>query len=241
MFYIDKIKSKKILKSTLIQGAEVFFTTKESFIKTKDHNYKDITKENKSDICNYLKIKEEYLISPKQTHSDNIAFANTLGEYPDTDALIIENPNFGIYLNYADCTPVVLYDKKNNIGAVIHAGWRGSAKSIAAKTLDKMNSNPKDVQALIGPCICFNCFETGAEAIKALEETIEKKEGLFCKKEEKLFADLKGINAQQLKEKGVIDIDICPFCTYCNNGLFFSYRKENKTTNRISAVLKLIS
>ena len=120
MFYIDKIKSKKILKSTLIQGAEVFFTTKESFIKTKDNNYKDITKENKSDICSYLKIKEEYLISPKQTHSDNIAFANTLGEYPDTDALILENPNFAIYLNYADCTPVVLYDKKNNIGAVIH-------------------------------------------------------------------------------------------------------------------------
>ena len=51
--------------------------------------------------------------------------------------------------------------------------------------------------------------------------------------------DLKGINARQLQEVGVEKIDICPYCTSCNNDLFFSYRKENKTTNRHSAVIKL--
>ena len=48
---------------------------------------------------------------------------------------------------------------------------------------------------------------------------------------------------QQLIESGVksTNIDICPYCTVCDNNLFFSYRKENATTNRHSAVIKLIN
>lgn len=239
MFYIEEINSKKIIKSTLIKNAEVFFTTKESFIKTKETCYNDTVEKNKNDICKYLKIKKENFISPKQTHSDNVRIAQQNESYPDTDALIIKNNQCAIYLNYADCTPVVLYDTKNNIGAIAHAGWRGSAKSIAVKTLKMMNANPKDIVALIGPCICFNCFETGREVIDELKKTINNKEGVFREINEKHYADLKKINARQLEENGVENIDICPYCTYCNNDLLFSYRAENKTTNRISAVMKL--
>ena len=35
---------------------------------------------------------------------------------------------------------------------------------------------------------------------------------------------------------GVKDVDICPYCTVCNNDLFYSYRKENGTKNRHHAV-----
>ncbi len=233
MFYFDEINSKKILKSDLIKDAQIFFTTKESFIKTKEESLSEAVAKNRNDVCDYLKI--EHLISPKQTHSDNIAIASDIKDYPDTDALIIKRSDFAIFLNYADCTPVVLYDKKQNIGAIAHAGWRGSAKSIAVKTLNKMNSNPKDVIALIGPCICVKCFETSPEIILELKKTIKDSSGLFSEK----FADLKGINERQLREKGVEEIDVCPYCTCCDNNLFFSYRKENKTTNRISAILKL--
>ena len=54
-----------------------------------------------------------------------------------------------------------------------------------------------------------------------------------------IYVDLKGINKRQLEEAGVKEIDVCPYCTVCNNELFFSYRKENATTNRHSAVIKL--
>ena len=68
-------------------------------------------------------------------------------------------------------------------------------------------------------------------------------EGLFEIREGNIFIDLKGINKQQLIESGVkpTNIDICPYCTVCDNNLFFSYRKENATTNRHSAVIKLIN
>ncbi len=233
MFYFEKINSKKILKSDLINKAEIFFTTKESFIKTKDKNLIQQVLKNKEDISNFLNTK--HLVSPKQIHGDNIAVAEKLKEYSDTDSLIVTSKNFAIFLNYADCTPVVLYDEKQNIGALIHAGWRGTAKSIVTKTLDKMGSNPKDIKAIIGPCICYKCFETNYDVILELKKTIKNTDGLFSDR----YADLKGINERQLREKGVEQIDICPYCTCCNNDLFFSYRKENKTTSRISAILKL--
>ncbi len=233
MFYFDYINNKKIVKSDLMNKAECFFTTKESYIKTKDETCYNITQENKKDICKFLNVKN--LISPQQTHSDNIALAQNITDYPNTDALIVTRNDFAIFLNYADCTPVILYDEKQNIGAVVHAGWRGTAQSIATKTLSKMGSDPKNIIALIGPCICFNCFETNFDVISQLKKTLKDTKGLFREN----YADLKGINKRQLIEKGIEKIDVCPYCTCCDNELFFSYRKENKTTNRISAILKL--
>lgn len=241
MFYFDSINGKKVLKSSLLSNVEHFFTTKDSFIKTKEQEYLDSAKENKRAFCSYLKIKENKLVSPKQTHGANIEIASEDKiDYPDTDALILDSKDMAIYLSFADCTPVILYDGKNNIVSIIHCGWRSSAQKIAAKTVEKMqklyNTNPKDIKAAIFPSICFKCFETSKEAIDALSRTISEKIGLFCGR----YADLKGINAQQLREAGVTDIDISSYCTYCNNDLFFSYRKENKTTSRNSLIAKLI-
>ena len=53
------------------------------------------------------------------------------------------------------------------------------------------------------------------------------------------FADLKGINKMQLNDVGVNNVDICPYCTVLDNNKFFSYRKENKTQKRHSALIKI--
>ena len=130
-------------------------------------------------------------VHPHQVHSDNIEFVtDDKKEYPDCDSLILNKKNFAIYLSFADCTPVILYDKKQKISAIAHAGWRGTAKKIAAKTVMKMNSNPSDIIALIGPCISFNSFETSLEAIKELKASVQDDSGLFKDN----YADLKGIN-----------------------------------------------
>ena len=98
-----------------------------------------------------------------------------------------------------------------------------------------MQSNPKDIIAVIGACISFNQFETSDEAIEKLSATVKNKDGLFKDN----YADLKNINKRQLEELGVENFDICPFCTVLDNDKFFSYRKENKTTKRHSALIKL--
>lgn len=200
---------------------------------------------NKKIIAEYLKISEKNLISPTQTHSANIDVAiETRHDYPDCDALILTEKNLGIFLNFADCTPIILYDKKLNIGAVAHAGWRGTAQKIAPLTVEKLvsdyGSKPSDIIALIGPTIGFCCYNVGEEVYKKLSETVENFEGLYEIRQGDIFVDLKNINKRQLEEIGVKEIDVCPYCTVHHNDKFFSYRNENATTKRHSAVLKLI-
>ena len=223
MFKIKKIENKTVYYSDLL-NIEHFFTTREFEIA-----------DNLDILSKYLHIDKKNIIKPKQVHGDNIEFVDDRIEYPDCDSLILNDKNKAIYLNFADCTPVILYDKKQNIASIAHAGWRGTAQKIAPKTVLKMNSNPKDIIALIGPCISFEFFETSLVAIDSLKSTLKNKDGLFKDN----FADLKNINKKQLEEIGVEIFDICPFCTVKDNDKFFSYRKENKTQKRHSALIKL--
>ena len=96
-------------------------------------------------------------------------------------------------------------------------------------------SNPKDIIAIIGPAIGLCCYEVSDEVRGKLLETVSDTTGLTQDKN----VDLKQINARQLQEIGVTKIDICPYCTSCNNDLFYSYRKENGTLERHYAMLML--
>ena len=238
MFYFDEINGKKVLKSDLLEGLTHFFTTRESVIYSKEPEMAELVESNRMMIKKFLEVDE--LVFPNQTHSANVAFAK-VGEleYPETDALILDNKLQAIFLNFADCTPIILYDKKQHIAAVSHAGWRGTAQKIAPKTVEVMNSKPGDILAVIGPAISKCCYNVGDDVFNQLRETVDDFGGLYSNMDDLLFVDLKGINARQLREIGVDKIDVCPYCSSCDNDMFFSYRKENATTSRHSAVIRL--
>jgi len=218
MFYFDNFNGKKVLRSSFVSEANAFFSTREGMPEIKTR-----------------------IISPQQTHSDHVEIVDQRLEYPDTDALILTNPDDTICLRFADCTPLIFYDTKQKIGAIAHAGWRGTAAKIGVKTIKKMGVNfgtdPRDITTLIGPAIGICCYEVSEEVRDKLLETVNDTTGL-CKGRN---VDLKRINARQLEEIGVQKIDICPYCTSCNNDLFYSYRKENGTTERHYAVLQIHS
>ncbi len=243
MFYLDSVNGKKVLKSDIIK-TEHFFTTRESCIKSKELDMADFVENNKRDICKYLNIGYENLLSPSQTHTSHVeqAFAQKKS-YPDTDGLIVADNAIAIFLNFADCTPLVFYDDVKNVGAVSHAGWRGTAGNIATKTIHQMCENfgckPNNISAAIGAAIGVCCYNVGEEVYEKLKETVFDFSGLYREINGEIFVDLQKINARQIEECGVKNIDIAPYCTCCNNDLFFSYRKENGTTNRHSAILRL--
>lgn len=238
MFYFDEINGRHILKSDFLPNISAFFTTRETVIKSQEPELEQQVADNKKLICGYLGVKE--LVSPCQTHSANIDFAvSGKLDYPDTDALVLNNNEQAVFLNFADCTPVILYDKKQHIAAVSHAGWRGTVQKIAPKTIATMKSNPEDIIAVIGPAISLCCYNVGDDVFNQLKLTVRNFDGLFNIKNSEKFVDLKAINARQLYEIGVKEIDICQYCTCCDNDMFFSYRKENATTSRHSAVIKL--
>ncbi len=242
MFYFENICGKKVLKSSVLNGLNHFFTTRESIIKTKEPELEFQVEQNRKDICKYFDIKETNLIYPSQTHTSNVEIAQIgKNNYPDTDALILSNKEQAVFLNFADCTPLIFYDEENNIAAVSHAGWRGTAGSIGVKTVEKMRKEfgSVNIKCAIGPAISMCCYNVGEDVFQKLMSTVNNSDGLYEIRNDEIFVDLKAINKRQLEEIGLRYIDVCHYCTSCNNDLFFSYRKENGTTNRHSAVIKL--
>ncbi len=209
MFYFEN----DVLKSDYLDGIEHFFTTR---------NY-----------APSLDGEGWGGVMPEQTHSDHVEYERL--QYPDTDGLIITKSRQKIRLKFADCTPLLFYNPRTNTGAISHAGWRGTAQKIGVKTIEKMGGQAKDTIVVIGPAISLCCYEVSDDVKTKLLQTVKDTANLY----NNCNVDLKAINARQLQEVGVEKIDICPYCTSCNNDLFYSYRKENGTMQRHFAVLQL--
>ena len=247
MFKFETINNKKILKSNLLTKAEHFFTTKESAVTPRDLPEKRGEYEkNLSFIADYLNIEKDNFIVPVQTHSANVHIARKGKKYPDTDALVLQDMDIAIILNFADCTPVILYDEKNNTGAIAHAGWRGTAASIVPKTLEFMNkeflTESENITAIIGPAISMKHYQVDKDVFDKVSKTLYQQYNdyyIYDSLNDKYNIDLKTVNLHQLKELGVKRIDMCEYCTYDSIDVFFSYRREHGKTARHSAVLKL--
>ncbi len=152
------------------------------------------------------------------------------------DGVVTNLAGHTLAIPVADCLPILLVDKKAGVIGVSHAGWKGSADRITTKVLKKMVShgaNPKEIMVSIGPSICGECYEVGAEVAEKFDEKFKKKS-----KSDKYLLDLVSANVDELHSFGVEQIDDLGICTYENTDRFFSARKENKT-GRFLAYIKL--
>lgn len=249
MFELEEFMGKRVLTSSFLDdaGVSAFFTTRDLPLKAGERN--DLIEEienNKKLLCKEFGIPLENLIIPIQTHSDNVEIVNgkretgngILSPYENTDALVTNQPNIALALNFADCVPIIFYDPVKKVIAAAHAGWRGTVAKIGPKTIGKMveqfSCRPENIIALIGPAIGQCCFEVKEDVLKQLIESVDNQcSNAFSKN----HADLKLINKFQLLACGVKKIDVCEYCTSCQNELFFSYRKEKGKTARHSAVI----
>lgn len=202
-------------------------------------------------LCTALHIEKEQLIIPYQTHSVNALVidkeflqqnAEKLNEQlQNIDALITQEKGVCLCVSTADCTPILLYDRKQQVIAAIHAGWRGSVNYIVRKTLEQMNrlynTQGEDIFAAIGPCIGFDAFEVGDEVYDAFKQNDFPMEYISGWKPEthKWHIDLQMANSVQLIDFGVPteQIDICDICTFTHYEKFFSARRLGIKSGRI--------
>jgi len=178
-----------------------------------------------------LGLKMEDLGLPRQTHSDHVMWICKAGRPEDTDAVISDTPGLCICVKTADCIPILIYDSNKRIVAAIHAGWRGTVSKIVSKTIEKMNSLPENLHAIIGPGISLQAFEVGNEVYEAFHEAGFPMERI-SKKYQKWHIDLWEANRWLLEENGIQDIFIAGQCTYNNLDKFYSARRETINTGR---------
>lgn len=173
----------------------------------------------------------------KQTHSDIIVDAGsrrgTLGE---GDALVTAEGGNWIGIRTADCVPLLLADTRNKVVAAVHAGWRGTASRIAAKTVHHLKSaygtKPSDIVAALGPAIGGCCYEVGADVAARFEEL---QPGALASP----TLDLVAINRRLLLEAGVVAIDGAALCSKCLAGEFHSYRRDRGIAGRMVSAIQV--
>ncbi|MDD5405815.1 MAG: peptidoglycan editing factor PgeF [Sulfurovaceae bacterium] len=190
------------------------------------------------------------IVLANQTHSDNIIIINknqTMGwssqddAIADCDALITAQKDILVGMLTADCVPILLFDDVKGVAAAVHAGWKGTHKKIAYKTVMKMKEvfECNDIYAVIAPSIGACCYEVGSELIENFNDYPQAIKHINGK----YYLDLPLINKLQLESAGVRfeNIEMSNICTSCNNEHFFSYRKEQGCSGRFLSVIGIKS
>lgn len=210
-----------------------------------------LVKANRKILASYLKTDTSKMFFMEQIHSNNITILTEKNLPLDntaqkTDALITNMKNTAICALSADCPLIGLYDKENNVIAVIHAGWKGLTAKIIEKTVDKMQQNfdsqPKNIRSVISAFICKKCFCIKDDTVKYFQEAYPNNKNIITKDNQGIYrADLKKAVLTSLTNKGLLKSNICFLdkCTVCENELFFSYRAENQKTGRCALAFKL--
>ena len=157
------------------------------------------------------------------------------------DALITNVPGYCVCVTTADCVPVLLYDRRLQVVAAVHAGWKGTVQHIVSSVMEHMSRNfgtrGADVVACIGPSISLESFEVGDEVYDAFEESGFDMSLISMKKKEtgKWHIDLWEANRIELLNLGLPagQIEVAGICTYIHQDDFFSARRLGIDSGRI--------
>ncbi len=167
------------------------------------------------------------------------------------DALITACPGAMLAMRFADCVPMLLYDPVHQAVGLAHAGWRGSAAGITARTVRAMcqafGTSPRDVLAGIGPSIGRCCYEVDHPVIQHFSAHFPWWRDVVADDAGRLHLDLWETNRRQLLDAGLVDeqIAVAGICTSCHTGDFYSHRRESGPgsaageTGRFTAVIGL--
>ena len=183
-----------------------------------------------------------------QVHGTDVVCANkprSLNEtHQKADAILTDNPEITLFMRFADCVPLFLFDPVKSVVGLAHAGWQGTVKKIGAVTVKAMQDNygckPEDITAAIGPSICVTHYPVGKDVIAQVKSAFSgSSDNLLKQKGEAVHFDLWEANRLCFLQAGVKKIEIGGLCTACNTSEWFSHRAEMGKTGRFGAMIAL--
>lgn len=200
------------------------------------------------DVCSGTIGRDAALPCPvlqmNQVHDVQVAVVDRPDVTPDEldgfDAMVTNLTGLAICVRTADCIPIILYDPVRKSAAAVHSGWRGTVTKILHNVIAKMSNvygtQPSDLIAVIGPGICADCFQVGEEVALKFKEAGFNLDSVWSFRGPKTGAgmtgghhiDLKEACRQTLVECGIRNenVQISDICTYDDNHLLYSARKE---------------
>jgi len=187
----------------------------------------------------FPEIKE--IVTLHQVHGTTPVVVNNIKDAArlrgsDADIVIVNAPGIAATVRTADCAPVLVIDPRRKVAAAAHAGWRGTAKGVAARAVgelcERFGSKPNDLIAGIGPCVGPCHYQVDSPVIEGIIEAIGDRacEVLAKDGHGKARLDLSLANRIILEDAGLKTerIHETRSCTYRGEDLFFSYRRQGK-------------
>jgi hypothetical protein len=160
------------------------------------------------------------------------------------DAILTDQPGVVLFMRFADCVPVMLFDPVKNVIGLVHAGWQGTVKKIVTHTIEMMvsryGSQPEQILAGIGPSICVEHYPVRDDVVNAVVECFGRfPEEILVRHEGAIHLDLWKANQALLEKAGVKQVDVAGVCTACHPEDWFSHRAEAGKTGRFGAMITL--
>lgn len=159
--------------------------------------------------------------------------------FPSTDGMYTAIAGVALISTFADCVPVVVADRAARKIGLAHAGWRGTVLDVAVKLALRMGfdkGRAGDFMAAIGPSVGPCCYEVGDDVALALAGAGGA--AALTAEGGKSRADLGLMNELRLIGLGFAPdrIERYEGCTSCEEGLFFSHRRDRGRTGRSAAI-----
>ena len=204
--------------------------------------------ENRRRVFKVFKRPVESIFDVWQVHGTDVVctqHARPLDvDHIKADAIVTDSPDVTLFMRFADCVPILIYDPNKKIAAIIHAGWQGTVNKIIMHTLRKLQDqyqcDPKTLISAIGPSIGVCHYQVGIEVATAVRESFGGvSETLLIQREGKIYFDLWKANETLLRTGGVSSVEIANLCTACHTDDWYSHRAEAGKTGRFCAVLFL--
>ncbi len=183
-----------------------------------------------------------------QVHSADVVYADAprdpSRELTQADILFTDRPEVTLYMRFADCVPILLYDPRKKVVGIAHAGWLGTVRATARLAVEAMmsryGSKPKNILAAIGPSIGPDHYQIGPDVALQIQQAFgSQAENLLKTRKRQTYLDLWKANEIQLRNAGVEKIEGAEICTACHLEDWFSHRGEKGNTGRFGALIGL--
>ncbi len=196
-------------------------------------------RQNRKRLAEALGLQASSFVGCRQVHGTGIAIvdASDSGTFKENcDGLVTDAVGMPLSLVFADCVPLVLYDRRRQALGVCHAGWRGTVNGAAEATVWALcaafDTDPVDIVAGIGPSIGPASYEVGPDVVEMAKAKLAQPARFFTYPngvDRNPHFDLWEANRSQLVAAGVpaSQIEVSGIDTATNTTDFFSHRAEH--------------
>ena len=164
-----------------------------------------------------------------------------------TDGLYTGEADLLLTSCYADCVPLFFISPQKKLIGLAHAGWKGTVKGIGiemAKAWELTEGvTPDQIFVAIGPSIQGCCYEVDDKVISEVQKVLSEysiSELPYKEKAKgKYVLSLPLLNKQLLLKAGLLEqrIQMSSLCTSCEDGVFFSHRRDKGQTGRMMSFI----